>query len=226
MLQEYDLDGLLEYNQGEKESNKRLGEEKIEEGIEHPNPEYIELSKEIKKLAEEEKKLLQHYGLVVKKGEELTAEELATKIKKLRKSKKKQRLEEVIKELEELRSKRASIDEREEVATGGYKRLRSGVKNITDAIKISVYEIESELFEMLEGCYANKEKDGRALIVGALEGSGSLRIENGKLIVKLEKQASPNRTRAIDEICKELNKRKARFPGTKLEIEFDTDRTG
>ena len=51
-------------------------------------------------------------------------------------------------------------------------------------------------------------------------------MEKGKIIIKLEEQASPNRTSAIDAICEELNRRQATYPGTDLRIEFDTTRAG
>ena len=113
---------------------------------------------------------------------------------------------------------------REEVAASGYVRLRSGIKQIVDAVKMSAYDLENELFEMLAAHYRNRDKEGRKLIVGAMRSSGSLRMEEGRLIIKLEEQASPNRTRAIDAICQELNRRQATFPGTSLRIEFDTAR--
>jgi hypothetical protein len=96
-----------------------------------------------------------------------------------------------------------------------------------DAVKMSAYDLESELFEMLTPHYPNRDKEGRKLIVGALRSSGSLRLEGleeGRIVIKLEEQASPNRTRAIDAICRDLNRRQAAFPGTSLRIEFDTTR--
>ena len=89
---------------------------------------------------------------------------------------------------------------------------------------MSAYDLENELFEMLGAHYPNRDKEGRKLIVSALRSSGELRLERGKIVIKLEKQASANRTSAIDAICCALNQRQATFPGTDLRIQFDTNR--
>jgi len=229
--QEYDLDALLEYNQGERSAPDRRGEEQVPAEIEHPNPDHTRLTKKIGDLAKKQTKLLARYGLVVEKqagddeAEGIDAEQLAKVIGEIRGSKHGRELAAITAQLEQLRAQRASCEPREEVAPAGYARLRSGVKQIVDAVKMSAYDLESELFEMLGAHYPNRDKEGRKLIVSAMRSSGELRLERGKIVIKLEAQASPNRTRAIDAICEALNRRQATFPGTDLCIEFDTNRT-
>ncbi|MCB1095519.1 MAG: hypothetical protein KDN22_08050 [Verrucomicrobiae bacterium] len=87
---------------------------------------------------------------------------------------------------------------------------------------MSAYDLENELFEMRTAHYRNSAKEGRKLIVGTLGSSGSLRLEEDRLIIKLEELASAIRTRAIDAICQELNHCQATIPGTSLPIEYDT----
>jgi hypothetical protein len=77
---------------------------------------------------------------------------------------------------------------------------------------------------MLGPHYANTEKEGRKLLAAAMRSSGTIRLEGKKIVVNLEEQASPNRTAAIDALCRDLTERQARYPGTELVIEFDTQR--
>jgi len=231
MSEEYALDALIEYNRGDKSSPERRAEERIGDAVDHPNPEYVGLTRQISELARKQSELLARYGLVVEKqletrdtGAGLDAAQLAAALEEIRAGKHGDELRRITAQLEELRVRRAKCEEREEVSPAGYVRLRSGVKQIADAIKMSAYGLESELFEMLGEHYANRDKEGRKLIVSAMRSSGSLRLEGGKIVVRLEEQGSPNRTAAIDAICRELNQRQAIFPGTDLRIEFDTER--
>jgi hypothetical protein len=232
--QEYALDALLEYNQGGKSSDaeQRGTEEHISGALDHPNPEYGRLTRQIAELAQKQTKLLARYGLKIEaksgsSGQQpgvLDGGQLVKLVGKIRSSKAGRELQRITAQLEELRVQRSQCEVREEVAVSGYVRLRSGIKQIVDAVKMSAYDLESELFEMLTPHYPNRDKEGRKLIVGALRSSGSLRLEEGRIVIKLEEQASPNRTRAIDAICRDLNRRQAAFPGTSLRIEFDTTR--
>lgn len=229
--QEYALDALLEYNQGVKSSEQRSAEEQIPDALDHPNPEYAKLTRQIGELAKKQTKLLARYGLEIEaksggdpQSGELNGEQVIKLIGKIRSGKGGQELRRISAQLEELRVKRSQCELREGVATSDHVRLRSGIKQIVDAVRMGAYDLENELFEMLAGHYPNRAKEGRKLIVGAMRSSGSLRVEEGRLVIKLEEQASPNRTRAIDAICQELDRRQAVFPGTGLRIEFDTRR--
>ena len=233
MKQEFDLDALLEYNQGDKSSSLRAGEETVPAGVDHPDPRYGQLTREIKDLCEKQTGLLAKYGVAIEKQtgdrqsaqldeEQLTAAVAA--IGKIRAGSHGRQLESLTERIEQLRVMREQCEVREEVAPAGYSRLRSGAKLIADAIKMSAYDLESELFEMLGPYYPNRDKEGRKLIASALRGSGSLRLENGRIAICLEEQTSPNRTAAIDALCRQLNQRQATFPGTDLRIEFETSR--
>ena len=228
--QEYALDALLEYNRGEAGSARRRAEEQVPAALDHPHPEYVEMTRRIEELAQKQTKLFARYGLVIEKqagGQEAEgsdADRLSKVIKKIRASKQGRELAQITAQLEELRAQRAKCETREEVAPAGFSRLRSGVKQILDAVKMSAYDLESELFEMLGAHYPNRDKEGRKLIVSAMRSSGELRLERGNIVIKLEPQSSANRTSAIDAICRALNQRQATFPGTGLRIEFDTKR--
>ncbi len=155
---------------------------------------------------------------------EIPAEILEQWIRKIGSGKDARELKRLNDELNDLRAKRALEPEREVASTTGYKQLRRGVSHIVDSLKMVVFEIETRLFEMLGPHYPNQAKEGRKLIVAALRTAGILRVEGDKIVVRLEAQASANRTQAIDRVCCELNALQATYPGTGLRIEFDTNR--
>ena len=102
----------------------------------------------------------------------------------------------------------------------GYKKLHSDIKQITTHLALCAYDLETELYHMLEGGYANWYKDGRTVIASALKSRGKLSYEQGKLIIQLEAQGSPVRTRVINHLIAQLNQTPSHYPGTDLEIEL------
>lgn len=232
MIEEFGLDHLVEYNRNEgKGSESRRAEEHIPGAVDHPNPDYKKLTSEILKLAGEQTRLLVRYGLVLEKevtasegGGEIDPKVLTGLIEKIKSAKDRGRLKNLTRELQEKRARRAGLERREGASSAGYKQLRSGVRQITNSIKMVAYDLENQLYRMLAPHYMNHDKEGRKLIAAALRSKGSLRLKGGKIIVQLEAQSSPNRTAAINAICRELNHREAKYPGTDLVIEFDTAR--
>ena len=88
-------------------------------------------------------------------------------------------------------------------------------------VKISAYHIETQLMELLQGNYANRDDEGRTLVAAALRSSGSLRLEPGRIVIQLEPQAEPRRTRAINAVAAELSRRQVRYPGSRRVIAFE-----
>lgn len=84
--------------------------------------------------------------------------------------------------------------------------------------------MEGALADMITPHYKNAENEKRRLIAAALTTVGSLRLEPGALVVRLDPQSSPVRTRAVDAVCRQLNDYNARFPGSNRIIRFETDR--
>ena len=229
MIQEFSLDALLEYNRADG-PECRATDQQIPDEVDHPNPKYNKITKELKRLGNERKKLLAKYGLVYEElgekaeQEEAEREKMLKKLAKLRQGADGKRLDEINAQIEQSQSNRGETKQRESVAEAGYSKLRSGIKQIADTVKISAYHLESRLYEMLGPHYANTEKEGRKLLAAAMRSSGTIRLEGKKIVVNLEEQASPNRTAAIDALCRDLTERQARYPGTELVIEFDTPR--
>ncbi len=233
MIAEYGLDDLLEYNRSDgRGSETRRSEETVPDGIDHPNPVYTKLTRRISKAIAGRNKLLARYGLEIEtkigsaedRDDVIEPEELAKLVKKIRSSKEAEKLRRLNQELIDLRAERARHPAREKVAAAGYRQLRRGVSQIMDSLKMVAFDLDNQLYAMLGSHYPNQAKDGRQLIAAAMRTAGSLKVESGKLVVHLEAQASPNRTAAIDRVCRELNALGSIYPGTDLKIEFDTTR--
>lgn len=212
LIEEYDLDGLWTY-----------GAEEIEERLTHPHPEYVRLSKEYSKEYRRLKTILARVWKKVRGGRGKN-KSMAEKLKELLKNSGgagHKELKEVTNTLSTLRAELEELPEREEVQAGNYKQLPSEMKHLSNTVKMVAYELESELLDRLAPHYHNTPKEGRKLIVSALQSSGRLRLEPGRLVICLEPQSSPNRTRAINALTTQLNGLKAKFPGSHRVIEFE-----
>ena len=207
MIKEYNLDHLCCY-----------GTESLDPSIDHPNPEYSRL---VKQSGELSKKI---GALLRKKAETLTAEntkEAQKELQKLKKNRDGKKIAMLLKTAKEVKSLLAKIPKR--VSANDYRRLKPEIKHLSNAIKISAYHIETKLVKLLEIYYKKTAKDGRSIIVAALHSSGSIKIRSNCLMVSIEKQATPKKTRLIQSLCEQMNKMKAKYPGSDLTLYFDVD---
>ena len=207
MRSEFDLDVMYTYEV-----------EEFNEEIEHPNPAYVKIEKEAQKVRGKRAKLLAGYGEKVADGDD---EQVLKRLKDLRKSKAAKELENLNVRLFELTKLLEQTPPRESLSAAGFKRLNREMKQMMNAIKISAYMIETKLLDLLRPFYANSEKEGRRLIAAALRTSGRLRLEPGRLLICLEPQSSPCRTRAINQLAEQLNHLDVKFPGSHRTIVFE-----
>ena len=128
---------------------------------------------------------------------------------------------ELNKEIEQLQDEMKDTPRRENISKAQYRRLNEECRILQNCIKTSAYNIESKLVDMLDGIYSNTEKEGHSLIVAALKTSGSIRLDEGKVVIQLLPQSSPVRTRAINQVLLQLNQMQARIPGSNRIIYFE-----
>ena len=217
MLREFDLDALWMY-----------GTEPIDKGVDHPHGHYTHLQKELRKLMDQRKKLLNRVWSSLPNTPEVENEAQAT-----------ERIVQWIRttgggQFDELNAIEASIANlqeqlektpaRESVAAAQYEQLKPESKRLSNVIKTVACDVEKTLAEMITPHYANAHNEKRRLIAAALKTSGCLRLEPGLLVVQLDPQSSPSRTRAVDALCQKLNDHQARFPGSNRIIRFETNR--
>ena len=210
MREEFALDALVDYDV-EQDDPERLV----------PNPKRKEIAKKRQKIKAEVAKLQSQYGQEVLQSREpeKAGSSIPLEIEALKK-----------KELE-LRSiskgTPGRIPLKDSLKSGDTAvRLSREKKHFTDIIKLVAYQAETDLFTLIQPYYARFEDEGRTLIQSALRSSGSLKVTDDELRVTLNSLSSPHRSRVIKELCGELNKMKAVFPGSKLCMVYDIKEEG
>ncbi len=98
------------------------------------------------------------------------------------------------------------------------KTLKREKKSIVDSIKMSAYQIETDLLRMLQDHYPRSADEGRTLLHAAFQSPARLRVSDDELRVTIAAQSSPHRTQALAALCTELDKLDTIFPGTELRI--------
>ena len=80
--------------------------------------------------------------------------------------------------------------------------------------------LDKRLVTLLGEDYSRNEDEGRALVAEALRTGGAVRLAPGKLLVELNSQSSAHRTRAVNELCRQLTALQPHYPGSARVIEF------
>jgi F0F1-type ATP synthase delta subunit len=93
-------------------------------------------------------------------------------------------------------------------------------QHLTNLIKMLAYQSESDLLRLVAPHYRRAQDEGRTLIQAALASAADLEATKTELRVTLAPQSSPHRTRAIAELCKELNAIQTTFPGSRLRLRY------
>jgi len=104
------------------------------------------------------------------------------------------------------------------VPANALKTLKTEKKRIVDGLKMTAYQIETELLGMLREDYARTEDEGRTFLQSAFQSSGRLEVLGGELQVTLAAQSSPHRSQALAALCAKLNALDTCFPGTNLRL--------
>lgn len=121
--------------------------------------------------------------------------------------------------LAELEARRAEIPAR--ISAGDLERLKTERQQLAAVFKMTAYNIETELVRMVAPHHARSEDEGRTLIAAALRSPADLEVYGRELRVTLAPQSSPHRSRAIADLCADLNKLGAVVPGTSLRLILD-----
>ena len=122
-----------------------------------------------------------------------------------------------------LRARRAKVPPRiavSQVTPGAVVKLATERKHLTNVLKMAAYQAESDLVTLMSSHYRRVEQEGRTLIQSALASAATLNVTKGALYVRLDPLSSAHRTRAIANLCLELNRAPVAFPGTKLRLVF------
>jgi len=203
MKPEFALDALTQY-----------GVEELSAEADRPNPERKKLEKKRKKVKAKLANLLSQLGEEVEQNVE--SRRRTVRGLKIANAALRREIAEVTKNLEELTSRIEGLPAR--VKADGLRRLERDQKLVVDAVKMVAYQVESDLHRMLFGRYKRADDEGRTLLHAIFQSSAKLEIEDKKLKVTIARLSSAHRTKALQELCDELNKVNAKFPGSDLRI--------
>jgi hypothetical protein len=106
------------------------------------------------------------------------------------------------------------------VPANGLKTLRTEKKLIADTIKMTAYQVETRLLNLLRAYYCRTDDEGRTLLHAAFQSTARMQVREEELYVELAPQSSPHRTKAIAALCAELNALDTKFPGTHLRLKL------
>ena len=98
------------------------------------------------------------------------------------------------------------------------KVLKKEKKLVVDSIKMTAYQVETELFGMLGDHYARTDDEGRTLLHAVFQSPARLVVNEDELHVTIAAQSSPHRTQAVAALCKQLDALRILFPGTNLRL--------
>lgn len=205
MRQEYALDALLEY-----------GSETVDPRLDRPHPLRLKADKALRKAQAELRVLERAYGEAAASNPESVRPSMRGF--KIAHGKIGKAIRNTQQRIQALRNKRDALPKR--VPATDLERLPSSVRLVTDAIKMTAYQTESQLVNMIWDHYPRAAMEGHTLIVAALTSAADIQVENDVLRVTLAAQSSPHRTRAIATLCEQLTARKATFPGTTLRLHY------
>jgi Transposase protein len=93
-------------------------------------------------------------------------------------------------------------------------------QHLTHLIKMLAYQAESDLLRLAAPHYCRADDEGRTLIQSALTSAADWEVTQKELRVTLAAQSSPHRTRAVTELCKDLNTVQTFFPGSPLRLRY------
>ena len=184
----------------------------------HPHPAYIKLEKKQSKVREKRRRRLESYAVELI---DCQPEEAVAILKQEGKIKESEKIKELNKKIEQFQDDMKNTPRRENISKAQYRRLNEECRIFQNCIKTSAFNIESKLVDMLDGVYSNAQKEGRSLISAALKTSGSIRLNEERVVIRLLPQSSPTRTRAINQMLIQLNHMQARVPGSNRIIYFE-----
>ena len=93
-------------------------------------------------------------------------------------------------------------------------------KHLTNLIKMVAYQAESDLVRLVAPHYQRVGDEGRTLIQSALASAADLEVTDTELRITLRSLSSAHRSRAIAQLCEQLNQTQTQFPGSRLRLRY------
>ena len=210
LREEYALDALADYAVAPDDPAREV-----------PNPAWAAADAQLRQAQAESDRLQAEYGLEAILNSE--RDRATMRGFKIAQSKLGQKIWGVLQRVMALHAKRDKIPRRVPVQSLGAEpvvKLAPERKHLTNLLKMVAYQAESDLFRAVWRHYRRAEDEGRTLIQTALASAADLEVTRDELRVTLAPLSSPHRTRAIAELCEELNLTHTVFPGSSLRLRY------
>jgi hypothetical protein len=203
MAEEFALDALVEY-----------GVEDLPETTDRRNPQWLSLTRELKAARAEVKRLESELGKQVEENRE--ADRPTMRGFKIAHAELREELQRAQAKVEQLIAQRKKTPRR--IPATDRKKLKAERKRIADTIKMAAYQVETQLFGMLQSHYARVDEEGRTLLHAAFQSPAQLEVTESELRITIAAQSSPHRTAALAALCEQVDALAVPFPGTDLRI--------
>jgi transposase len=210
LAEEYALDALADY---------RVEPDDPERDV--PNPAWAKLDAKCRVLIAQARDLAAAYGLDAMLNPETSRPTMRGF--KIAHSAAGRKIQEVLRAYAKMRMRRDATPRRVAVSqTTDQPIVKLAVerKHLTNVLKMVAYQAESDLVQRVSSHYRRAEQEGRTLIQSALASGATLEVTKDALHVRLDPLSSAHRTRAIANLCADLNQTPVAFPGTKLRLVF------
>jgi transposase len=200
---EFELDALVEY-----------GVEEVSPEADRPNPARRPLERQLAAARARVQKLQAQLGELVESSG--SSPQRTLRGFKIAHAKLRAELAEAEEEMGRVKTELSDLPKR--IPANDVKTLKTEKKLIVDTIKMTAYQVETDLLRLLTKHYVRSDDEGRTLLQAAFQSTARLEVREKELYVELAPQSSPHRTAAIQALCTELNALGAKFPGTGLRL--------
>ncbi|WP_373494056.1 putative transposase [Aquiflexum sp.] len=215
MSENFELDRMIEY-----------GTQAVDPKRTIPNPEYKQLTYQLKKKREKKARLDARIFKKMGEGQQLTIEEAMKNIAESSDLVEQiNGYEEDIRDLlKQRKGKPARISIAEMPEEKRYNKLLTEGKKFKNAMLMIAYRAESALFNIMGEFYKNKEKDGRMLLKEIFTTHADLYpdYKEKTLTVTLHTLSTPRANQVAKQLCEILNQTETVYPYTDLTIIYKT----
>lgn len=208
MAEEFALDALVEY-----------GVQEVSEEASRPNPERKRVCRERQRAQAEVTRLRAQLGAAAATNEEQRRPTMrGFKVAQAR----------LCQQLKQVELQEAALTEKlrqlpARVPAKGLKTLKTEKKLLVDAIKMIAYQLENALLRRLQKYYARAEDEGRTLLQAAFQASARIEVTQTELTITIAAQSSPHRSKALAQLCQELDAEVVYYPGSRLRVRLAVD---
>jgi transposase len=208
MEEEFALDALVEY-----------GVQEVSEDASRPNPQRKRVARERQQAQAEVTRLRAQLGAAAATNEERRRPTMrGFKVAQAR----------LCQQLKQAELQEAALTEQlrqlpARVPAKGLKTLKTEKKLLVDAIKMIAYQLETALLGRLQKYYARTEDEGRTLLQAAFQASARIEVTDTELTITIAAQSSLHRSKALAQLCHELDAEVVYYPGSSLRVRLAVD---